>query len=124
MNEEYLNNWKRAEADLINYKKDEAKRMEEFAKFANEDVILEILDVVGNLELAAQHIRDDGLKSIVKQFETILKKYGVERISVAGQKFDPAVHEAAEAIDESRPLAEVRPGYVMHGRVIRPARVK
>ena len=42
-------------------------------KFANEDVILEILDVVANLELAAQHTNDEGLKSIVKEFENILK---------------------------------------------------
>ena len=120
--QEYLNNWKRAQADFVNYKKDEAKRLEEFVKFANESVIIEILDVVGNLELAAEHLKDDGLKQVIKQFEEILKKYNVERIAVAGQ-FDPALHEAVDAIDESHPLIEVRAGYTMHGRVIRPARV-
>ncbi len=121
--EEYLNNWKRAQADLINYKKDEGKRMEEFIKFANEDVILEVLDVMGNLELAAEHLKDEGLKQVIKQFESLLKKYGVERIAVGG-KFDPNIHEAVDAIDEAKPLEEVRPGYTMHGRVIRPSRVK
>ena len=97
--------------------------MEEFVQFANEDVILEILDAVGNLELARQHIQDKGLEGIVKEFEKILEKYGIQRITVAGQKFDPTLHEAADAIIENKELAEVRPGYTMHGRVIRPSRV-
>lgn len=121
--EEYLNNWKRAQADFVNYKKDEAKRLEEFVKFANESVIIEILDVVGNLELAAEHLKDDGLKQVIKQFEEILKKYNVERIAVAGQNFNPEMHEAMGEIVDDQPLVEIRPGYTMHGRVIRPARV-
>lgn len=121
--DEYLNNWKRAQADFVNYKKDESKRLEEFVKYANESVIEEVLDVVGNLELAAEHIKDEGLKQVIKQFESLFKKYNVERITVDGQKFDPTVHEAVDAIDESLPLAEARAGYTMHGRVIRPARV-
>jgi len=43
---EYLNNWKRERADFINYKKEESRRLAEFAKFANEDVILEVLEIV------------------------------------------------------------------------------
>jgi len=122
--QEYLDSWKRAQADLINYKKDEGKRMEEFIKFANEDVILEVLDVVGNLELAAEHVKDEGLKQVLKQFDSLFKKYSVERIAVVGQTFDPAVHEAVEAIVDDSKIAEARAGYTMHGRVIRPARIK
>src|SRR3989344_8148303 len=121
--QEYLDSWKRAQADLINYKKDEGKRMEEFIKFANEDVILEVLDVVGNLELAAEHVKDEGLKQVLKQFDSLFKKYSVERIAVVGQTFDPAVHEAVEAIVDDSKIAEARAGYTMHGRVIRPARI-
>ncbi|MEK7616005.1 MAG: nucleotide exchange factor GrpE [Patescibacteria group bacterium] len=123
MEEEYLNNWKRAQADLANYKKEEMRRMEELVKYGNEAIILEVLDVVGNLELAAEHLKDEGLKQVIKQFERLLKKYGVERI-VVGDHFDPNVHEAVDAINESKPLEEVRPGYTLHGRVIRPARIK
>src|SRR3989344_4082050 len=110
--EEYLNNWKRAQADLENYKKDEAKRMQEFVKYANEDVILDVIETMAGLEM------------VTKQFERILKKYSIERIAVAGQKFDPEVHEAVGEIVDDQPLTEVRPGYIMHGKVIRPARVK
>ena len=122
--EEYLNNWKRTQADLINYKKDELKRLEEIVRFANEEVILEVFDVVGNLEIATGHVKDEGLKQVINQFESLLKKYGVERIPVDGQKFNPEVHEAVEPLDDSKPLAEVRAGYTMHGKVIRPTRVK
>lgn len=110
--EEYLNNWKRAQADLINYKKDEMKRMEELIKFGNERLVLEVIELV------------TGLKMVTKQFESLLKKYSVERIAVAGQKFDPTVHEAVAPLDNGAALEEVRPGYTMHGKVIRPARVK
>lgn len=121
--EKYLNSWKRAQADLDNFKKDEKKRAEEFVKFSNETLILEVLDVVANLELAAKHIKDEGLKITIKQFESLLKKYGVERIAVAGQEFDPAIHEAVGELADGAHLVEERPGYTMHGKVIRPARV-
>lgn len=122
--EEYLNNWKRAQADLINYKKDEARRIEEVVKFGTQGVIMDVLDALDNLELSAKHIDDKGLQITIKQFASLLKKYGVERIAVAGQQFDPAVHEAVAEIDESKPLAEVRAGYTLYGKVIRPARVQ
>ncbi len=122
--EEYLNNWKRTQADFVNYKKDEGKRMEEFAKYSTASVIEDVLDVIGNLELASQHIQDKGLQMVMSQFESLLKKYGVERIAVAGQTFDPAVHEAVEPIVDDSKITEARAGYTMHGRVIRPARVK
>lgn len=109
--QEYLNNWKRAQADLINYKKEEIQRVEELIKFGSEGLILEILGIL------------DGLEMVSQQFKNLLQKYGVERIAVAGQKFDPAVHEAVGEIADSKKLAEVRPGYTLHGRVIRPARV-
>lgn len=124
--EEYLNNWKRAQADLINYKKEEMQRIGELIKFGNERLILEILDLMANLELADKHIQDDGLKNILKQFEILLKNYGVERIAVVGQKFDPAIHEMVVPPDDGAgdSLVEIRPGYTMHGKVIRPARVE
>ncbi len=120
--EEYLNNWKRERADFINYKKEEAKRLEEFVKFANESLILEVLAVFDDLDLAAKQIKDVGLDQVVKKFGDFLGKYGVERIKVEGE-FDPTLHEAVEGEGEGR-VEEVRAGYTMHGRVIRPARVR
>lgn len=134
--EEYLNGWKRAKADFLNYQKDEAKRLEEFVKFANEDLILEMIDVYDNLRSAYTTLSVpedderlnrwvDGILQVASHFRRVLKKYGVEKIKTAGEKFDPLLHEAVEGSDsEGGRLEEIRAGYMMHGKVIRPARVK
>lgn len=121
--EEYLNNWKRERADFLNYKKDEAKRVEEFARFANEDLILETIDILDDLELAAKELKDVGLESIIKKFNDLFRKYGVERIATDGP-FNPELHEAMETEPGGTKMKEVRAGYTMHGKLIRPARVK
>lgn len=120
--EEYLNNLKHERADFINYKKDEAKRMEEFVKFANKSLILELLDITDDLLLASKQIRESGLEQIIKKIDDLLKKYGVEKI-VMGDKFDPILHEVVEGAEGDK-IEEIRAGYTMRGRVIRPARVK
>lgn len=127
--EEYLNNWKKERADFLNYKKDEAKRMEEFVKFANESTILEVFDLLDNLEMAFKHVPPstdagwlEGLIQIQKDFMEFLKKYGVERIKVEG-KFDPILHEIIGE-GEGESVEEIRAGYTMYGKVIRPTRVR
>ena len=121
--EEYLNNWKRERADFINYKKDESRRMEEFARFANEDLVLEMMELVDDLEIVTKEVPGVGLEHVSKRFSELFKKYGVERINMEGQ-FNPALHEAVETEKEGTKMVEVRAGYTMHGKVIRPARVK
>jgi len=121
--EEYLNSWKRERADFLNYKKDESRRMEEFVKYANEDLVLEIIEMVDDLEIVAKEAPSVGLEHVVKKFSELFKKYGVERIILEGQ-FNPALHEAVEIEKDGAKMVEVRAGYTMHGKVIRPARVK
>src|SRR3989344_6937871 len=120
--EEYLNNWKRERADFLNYKKDELKRLEEFVKFANEAVILEIVEILDDLERAAKELNNEGLDQVLKKFQDLLKKHDVERISV-DTAFDPLLHEAVEGAEGDK-LEEIRAVYKMHGQVVRPARVK
>ena len=142
--EEYLNNWKRERADFINYKKDEAKRMEEFLKFSTEGIIIELIDVVDGIEVARNNLPESkeleewitGFDGSLDKLDKFLNKFGVEKINVKGEKFDPLLHEAvavsSEALSEGREvqdkdgerIEEIRPGYTMHGKVIRPARVK
>jgi len=122
--EEYLNNWKRERADFINYKKDEARRVEEFVRFANEDVILEAIEIVDDLEIAVKELKDMGLEPVVKKFKDLFKKYGVEEIVVSGQKFNPELHEAMETELGGEKMVQIRTGYTMYGKVIRPSRVK
>lgn len=129
--EEYLNNWKRERADFLNYKKDETKRVGDFLKFANEGIILEIVEALDDLELAVKKISDSGLDQVLKKFYDLLAAHGVERIKIKGEKFNPEYHEAlanessGEGLtnDENAKMEEIRAGYIMDGKVIRPARV-
>ena len=121
--EEYLNNWKRERADFINYKKDEAKRVEDIVKFANESLVSEIIEVLDKLDLAVKHAPSDTLKQLSKDFEKFLNKYDVEKIKVS-DNFDPVLHEAIEVEPDGKNIEEVRAGYMMHDKVIRPTRVK
>jgi len=122
--EEYLNNWKRERADFINYKKDEAKRVEEFVKYANEDLILEVIELVDDLEIAAKEVPGVGLEHVIKKFNELFKKYDVQRIKTLGEKFNPELHEAIEIEKDGAKLQELRAGYTMRDKLIRPARVK
>ncbi len=132
--DEYLDGWKRAKADFINYKKEETERFSMFAKFGNEALILELLVVLDSFNLGLAILKDDalaekGISLIKNQLEDLLKKHGLEKIAVsAGEKFDPGHHEAVSEIEsEHLPgtiAEETEKGYTLNGKVIRPARVK
>lgn len=129
--DEYLNGWKRAKADLINYQKDESKRLEEIVKFAGVGVVKDLILVLDSfdLALAAAKDADKGFALVKTQLEDALKKQGLERIAVpVGLPFDPATQEAIASVESAESpgtvVEEVGSGYALHGRVIRPARVK
>ena len=63
------------------------------------------------------------LDKSMSTFQEFLNKYEVKRIKI-GDKFDPILHEAVEVEDGGQNIQEVRAGYIMHDKVIRPARVK
>ncbi len=125
--EEYLNNWKKTQADLENYQKEAAKRMEDFARFANQEVIREMIEVMDNLEMALQYAEGDirkGLEQVIKKFDETLEKYNVKKIVVnVGDKFDPVLHEAVEGTGEVIDKL-VRGGYKIFDKILRPSRVK
>jgi len=125
--EEYLNGWKRERADFLNYKKAEMERIGDLAKYANEEIILNILPVLDNLFLAQAHINDNGLSQVLRQFQDLLKKEGIEPIETIGKPFDPNTMEAvgeSEGEQKDVVIEEVQRGYTMHGKIIRVARVK
>src|SRR3989344_5111934 len=126
--DEYLDGWKRAKADLINYKKDELKRLEEVARFGSESLILELISILDDFDLALatlekQGTAEKGIYLIRSRFEDILKRRGLERTKVKeGDKFNPAYHEAIGAVDggeEGIIAEEIEAGYALHGKVIR-----
>lgn len=126
--DEYLNNWKRERADFINYKKDELERTLSLVKHSSEKFVLKLLPVLDNLYLAQKHLADEGLAQVVKQFEEFLKKEGIEEIKSVGEKFDPNFHEVVshaekEGAEPEEIVEEIQRGYVMNGKLLRPAKV-
>lgn len=131
--DEYLDGWKRAEANLINYKKDELKRLEEVARFANEDLVADLITVLDSFDLGIAATEksgtpDKGMYLIKSQLEDILRSRGLEKIKVnVGDKFNPLHHEIVGEVEggESQTVAEeVAAGYILNGKVLRPSRVK
>ena len=135
--DEYLNGWKRARADFINYKKNEKSRIAKARKNEKKDIILEILSILDNFNIAEKNIdkeevSDDywsGLMSIKRQLENLLFSYGVEPIECLGEEFDPNIHEAVAMIEDENTTSEqiveeVRKGYLLDGELLRPAKVK
>lgn len=132
--DEYLDGWKRAKADLINYKKDEIKRFEIMMKFANESLIKELIGVLDSFSLALNNLEKEGraekgIYLIRTQLEDILKKSGLEKIAVSvGDIFNSAFCEALATIESDKPsgtvIEEIESGYSLNGKIIRPARVK
>lgn len=137
LKDEYLAGWKRARADFLNYKKGELERIGEIIKYANSGLILKILPILDNLELAEKGIPVDlknnenikGLLQIKTQLQDFLKNQGIEEIESMGQKFDPNVHEIVEEVEAKNQksgiiISEVQRGYKLHGKLIRVAKVK
>ncbi|PIU78328.1 MAG: nucleotide exchange factor GrpE [Candidatus Moranbacteria bacterium CG06_land_8_20_14_3_00_43_56] len=127
----YLDSWKRCQADFENYKKDQAKAREEFAKFAKMDMILQILPVLDNFEASLSHVPEDqsksawvaGITHIKRQIEDVLKNNEVLEIEVkVGDKFNPEIHEAISGKGE-KVKKVLQKGYRLNGRILRAARV-
>ena len=125
--EEWKSKYLRALADYQNLEKRVAvNRAEEF-KLAAKNFILKILPVLDVLENAQKQIKDKGLELAVKLFHEVLKKEQVERIEVVGKKFDPYLMDCvdvAESEKENEVIEELRAGYRLWDKVIRPAQVK
>lgn len=133
--DEYLAGWQRAKADLINYKKDEAKRQEVFVQWAHQAIVVDLISVLDSFEIALAGFKEEDKKTplykgfymIYDQFKQALRKYGLSEIKAVGEKFNPELHEAIEKVKGDKPdfvIEEIQKGYLLNGRVIRPSKVK
>lgn len=118
----------RALADLDNYRKRSAQEVERRVTEGTERLLLEWIEAVDSVDRALAMQPSDGLRGVLEQMEAILARQGVERIGAAGDRFDPALHEAisVQESDEApdRTVLDVaRSGYRHRGRVLRPAQV-
>ena len=124
------------QADFENYRRRVEKEIGDVRKFSNERLLSDLLTVKDELDLAFSKAREtkqnpillEGVGMVQKRVQNILSKEGVERIPGTGSKFNPDYHEAALRVvsdeEEGTVLEEVRAGYMLKGRVLRPSIVK
>lgn len=135
---EYWERLLRLQADFDNTRKRVEKEKQDFTRFANEAIILELLNVLDDLERAvglAESKHEDlqaflkGVEMILAHLYEMLKEYGLRPVEAEGKPFDPHLHEAlmqAENKDlpEHTVIEELQKGYMLNDRVIRTAKVK
>ncbi len=133
--DEYLNGWKRAKADYVNFKKETEESAKELKAWMSKIFIMPLLNIADSFDKAflavPENLKNDawvaGVAGIKKQFEDYLKAQKVEAMPAVGETFDPLKHEAVESIEggeSGKIVEEVQKGYLMDGEVLRPARVK
>ena len=134
--EDLLRRLQYLQADFENYRKRVEKEMGDAKRFGNERLLSDLLFVEDELELAyvkawesnQNPVLLEGVGMVLKRLQGLLSKEGVERIPGEGSKFNPDYHEAALRVpsdkEEGTVVEEVRPGYLLKGRVLRPSIVK
>lgn len=135
LNEENL----RVKAELVNYRKRKDEEVTRMLKYANEDLVEELLPVIDNLERAIKLETEDaseevkkylaGVKMIYCNAIAALEKYGVKAIDGNNKPFDPTYHQAVmtetrEGVEPGMVLDVLQKGYLLKDKVIRPAMVK
>lgn len=137
--EEYKEQSLRDKAELINYRKRKDEEVVRMLKYANEDLVKELLPTIDNLERALKLEEDaesedvskflSGVKLIYCSTIATLEKYGVKAIDGANKLFDPTYHQAVmteqvEGVEPGMVLEVLQKGYLLKDKVIRPAMVK
>lgn len=137
--QEYLALAQRLKADYLNLEKATAIRQMEIVQFANQALLLDLLDLVDSFELAfanqtsweavAENWRK-GVEYIYTKLVGILKDHGLEPINPLGEPFDPVSQESIESVATNKPeedgkiVAVMKKGYRWQGKILRPAQVK
>lgn len=128
----------RAMAELDNVRKRLVKEFDERLKYSNQNLIAGLFPVMDNLETALDHLNADnpaeslkqGVELTLKQMRETLEKFGLEEIKLeVGEEFNPLYHEAlmvdnSAEYENNAVLMILQKGYKLHGRVIRPSKVK
>ena len=131
--QQYKDKLQRIHADFENFKKRSIKEKQEFVKFANEGLILKVLEAYEDLERALEVKEDknlrEGVELIYKKLTKILEDEGVEPIETKNQKFDPYKHEALMTEDNddyenNEIIQDLQKGYTLNSKVIRYSKVK
>lgn len=134
---DYKDKWLRALADYDNLSKRMAKEKIETIKFSNQLIIMELFPIMDSFDSALKSAETSsdkeaflkGLKMLQNEFHRILEVNGLKKVKSVGEKFDPNLHQAEEEICTDKFQAgvvaeEIRSGYTLSDRLLRPALVK
>jgi molecular chaperone GrpE len=126
----------RSQADFENYKKRCAREKEEAIKYANNSLLQRLVAIIDNFELGLAAAKEQGEQSpiysgmvlVQKQLNDLLSENGLQPVEAEGKPFDPNLHEAiahepSDEVPEETVLRQVRRGYRIKDRLLRPANV-
>jgi molecular chaperone GrpE len=126
----------RLQAELDNYRKRASRELEDRMKYADMDILRELLPVLDNIHRAVEHAGNssdqasllEGFKMVGSQLESVLEKHHCKKIEAQGVPFDPNLHHAISQMPSAdQPpntvLLVAQDGYVLHDRVVRPSQV-
>lgn len=136
--EQYLENLKRAKSDVLKIQTEYEEKIKVYQELANIDLIYALLSILDAFELAFNKYSENeinkGFYLIYSQLKDILQKFGLEEINPLNSKFDPQFHEVISSQvcekencsgeDEGLIIEVYSKGYLLKGRLLRPARVK
>src|SRR6266851_5861464 len=134
--DDYLRRLQYLQADFENYRKRVEKEMSDNRQFGNQRLLSDLIIVNDELELALREAKGnnenptivEGVGMVYKRLQGLLSKEGVEKIQSLGSKFNPDLHDAALRVvsdeEEGTIVEEIRQGYTLKGKVLRPSIVK
>ncbi len=135
--EKYLDQWRRSVAEFSNYRKRVERDQAEASKAKNAALITRLLPMLDDLDTAFSNLPEDlngqpwieGMQLIHRKLHSIFTQEGLQEIETVGQSFDPMLHEAvthepSETTGEGQIIGEIRRGYRLNDRVLRPAQVR
>ena len=127
----------RKQAEFENYKKRMDRERSEYLQFASAELMKELLGALDSFDIAIRNAADAGkdgentlrgFELIYKQLQDTLARFGLKPIEATGKKFDPNVHQAVSTqavagVEENTVVEDMRKGYTLNGRLLRPAMV-
>ncbi|MFP4424069.1 MAG: nucleotide exchange factor GrpE [Candidatus Woesearchaeota archaeon] len=130
--QELTDSLQRLQAEFDNYRKRTHKEYEDIIKTSTKAFVMKLLPIIDNIDLALKNDKDKdefikGVQMIFDQFKKLLIDEGIREMECIGKEFDPFCHEAMlteESDKDNIVLEEFQKGYTLHGKVIRPAKVK
>lgn len=117
---------KRAVADYRNLENRVREEKFDYIKYANKELIEQLLPGFDTLLLAEKYTEDQNFKITVRHVLDVLRNAGIERVESVGEDYNPETMEAVEIVEgeKNKVVEETQPGFLLNGKVIRPARVK